>query len=400
MPSVSDAGQRCALGLAVLWAGCQTTHEVDAPYKRPDAGVEDAGHDSGDPGPIDDDRDAAPEDGGRDASSNSDDDAGSEPDTSCEAQIEDALDGLPDSLSCTGLYSDIRRKIVGPGVRQFAPAVPLWSDGSGKQRWIMLPEGKQIDASQPNDWVFPVGTKLFKEFRVNGRRIETRIFQKTRDDRWARAAYEWDVDETEATRSLGGDRADVILNDSVYHVPTGRECDQCHGGRKDRILGFEAVSLGLDGAQGLTLAQLASEDLLDPPPRSTHLQIGDDGTGLAAPVLGYLHINCGVCCHNANQNADAYSSGLWMKLNVNHLDGRPVDGFDAIEMAVEQPMKSDRWGADRKRIVPGDPLDSVLLQLVRTRIGEPKEQMPPIASSVVDTVSVKAIADWITVLPD
>jgi hypothetical protein len=396
MPSASEVRQLGAVCLAVLFAGCQTTHEVDAPYKRTDAGVVDAGQDAGDPDPIDDDRDAAV-DAASDASD--DNDAGSEEDTSCEAQVEDSLDSLPDDLSCTGLYSDIRRKIVAPGVRQFAPAVPLWSDGSGKQRWILLPEGTHIDGTEPNEWVFPVGTKLFKEFRVNGRRIETRIFQKTRDDRWARSAYEWNVDETEATRSLGGDREDVILNGAVYHVPTGRECDQCHGGRKDRILGFEAVSLGLDGAEGITLADLVREKLLAPAPRLTHLRIGDDGTGMAAPALAFMHINCGVCCHNSNQNADAYSSGLWMKLNPNHLDGRPVDGFDAIRMAVDKPMKSERWGADRKRIVPGDPLDSVLLQLVRTRIGEPKEQMPPIASSVVDTVTVQQMSEWIQAMP-
>ena len=60
----------------------------------------------------------------------------------------------------------------------YTPSTPLWSDGAQKQRWIELPPNTQIDISNPNEWTFPVGTKLFKEFRVNGKRVETRMFQK------------------------------------------------------------------------------------------------------------------------------------------------------------------------------------------------------------------------------
>src|SRR5271170_5474418 len=47
----------------------------------------------------------------------------------------------PPTLSQTGLYSDIRRKLIAPGNETFTPQFPLWSDGAGKSRWIHLPPG-------------------------------------------------------------------------------------------------------------------------------------------------------------------------------------------------------------------------------------------------------------------
>src|SRR3954451_18392936 len=44
----------------------------------------------------------------------------------------------PKTLECTGLYSDLVAKTVASGARPYAPAVPLWSDGAHKERWISL----------------------------------------------------------------------------------------------------------------------------------------------------------------------------------------------------------------------------------------------------------------------
>src|SRR5580704_7565093 len=66
----------------------------------------------------------------------------------------------PMSLECTGLYSNIATKVVAPGVQSYAPAVPLWADYASKERWISLPPGTKIDASDPTEWLFPIGTKV------------------------------------------------------------------------------------------------------------------------------------------------------------------------------------------------------------------------------------------------
>ncbi len=79
----------------------------------------------------------------------------------------------PAHLVCTGLYADLKNKLIAPGIEGYAPAVSLWSDGAEKQRWISLPPGELIDNSDPNEWSFPVGTKVWKEFSKAGQRVET-----------------------------------------------------------------------------------------------------------------------------------------------------------------------------------------------------------------------------------
>src|SRR4051812_905898 len=69
------------------------------------------------------------------------------------------LAALPARLSETGLFAAGDAQALAPGVRAYAPAYPLWSDGASKRRWLSLPEGSRIDSSNMDDWVFPVGSK-------------------------------------------------------------------------------------------------------------------------------------------------------------------------------------------------------------------------------------------------
>jgi hypothetical protein len=313
----------------------------------------------------------------------------------------------PATLSCTGLYADIVGKTLAPGVRSYQPAVPLWSDGAQKARWIQLPPGTTIDVTDPNEWTFPVGTKIWKEFSRNGSRVETRLFQKVGNGPppyWVHATYAWNADESEATTSGGGDIT-LAADGGTYHIPTFAECEQCHNGRIDHILGFEQISLGLSGAQGLTLTQLASEGLIAPAPSQTVLTLGDDGTGLAAGALAWIHINCGVTCHNANSTATAYGVGMRLRLDSALLDGRPltVATVDPLRTTIGVAAVSPGWAQPRQwtRIVPGDPGDSLLVQLISNRgtnnpVGG---QMPPIATSIVDTADVATVADWVAAMP-
>jgi hypothetical protein len=300
----------------------------------------------------------------------------------------------PHSLVCTGLYADIAAKELAPGARPYAPAVPLWSDGAEKARWISLPPGQSIDASNRTEWVFPVGTKLFKEFSREGRRVETRLWQKVREGFWVHATYAWNDDETSATSSPGGDIH--LPSGASYHIPTGDECEKCHRGRTEHILGFEEIELGLPGATGLTLAMLMAQGLLSSPPPSPTLTLGDDGTGAAAPALGWLHANCGITCHNRNSNATAFGSGQFLRLDPADLDGRSLSGADALRTTVNVAVNAPNWNG-QIRIVPGDPDRSLLYHLISHR-GE-GDQMPPIATSLVDDADVALVGDWIRRMP-
>jgi hypothetical protein len=304
----------------------------------------------------------------------------------------------PSTLACTGLYSDFATKEVAPNALSYTPSTPLWSDGAQKQRWIELPPNTQIDISNPSEWTFPVGTKLFKEFRVDGQRVETRMFQKTESNFWVYATYAWNSDDSAAPIDFGGP---VPVGDAgaTWNIPTNDDCDQCHRGRQDRILGFEQVGLGLPNAQGLTLATLAEMGLVTPAPASVSLTIGDDGTGLDALALGWIHVNCGVTCHNANPSAAGFGAGMLLRLDPTQLDGSApsATSWDILRTTLGVPCISGGL-VGQPRIQPGNAAHSVLYQLVDER---GTLQMPPIASAVVDTTDVAVVASWIqAMIPD
>jgi hypothetical protein len=316
----------------------------------------------------------------------------------CEAQIEASLDGLPVDLACTGLFAAVDSDKLGDGVQAFTPAYTLWSDNAGKSRWIKLPRGQKIDSSDPSRWRFPVNTQFWKQFDANGARAETRLYQKVREDRWVYTTYVWDDAGKHASREDAG--RDLVRNGVKYHVPAKSLCNDCHDGNPENVLGFEAVSLGLAGADqsGLTLQKLVDQGLLTKPPVSTHLVIGDDGTGKAADVLGWLHVNCGVSCHNDGVNADAEITGLRMKLDQTLLDGRASNNFDTFRLLINVAAVSMQWNK-QKRVIPGMPDKSLLYKLITTRTGTDNvKQMPPLVSRVVDDKNAAKVRDWITAL--
>ncbi len=313
----------------------------------------------------------------------------------------------PSTLECTGLYSDIASKTLAPGVQFYQPAVPLWSDGAEKKRWILLPGGTQINTSNANEWTFPVGTKVWKEFSRNGARVETRLFMKVSSGPpaiWDHATYAWNADESSATTSGGGD---ITLpgDGGSYHIPTFGECEQCHNGRTDHILGFESVSLGQAGAQGLTLAGLVDAGLVSATPPQTHLIVGDDGTGAAGPALAWLHVNCGVTCHNGNSSSYAYGVGMRLRLDPSALDGGLLTASNCDTLATTVGVLAASGGGwsspvQWTRIVPGDASHSLLVQLIsnRGKNNPVKGQMPPIATNVVDTTDVASVVAWVNAM--
>ena len=298
----------------------------------------------------------------------------------------------PSSLACTGLYANVATKELAAGAVAYTPATPLWSDNAQKARWIELPPNTTIDISNPSEWVFPVGTKLFKEFRVGGQRVETRMFQKTTSTFWVRATYAWNSDASAATIN-GGGLVPVGSDGGTWKIPSNDDCDTCHRGRLDLILGFEQVSLGLPGAQGLTLAELAAEGLVTPLPARTSLTVGDDGTGLDGLALAWIHVNCGVTCHNANPAAQGQGAGMHLRLDPTQLDGTPPSDttWDVLRTTIGVPCVSGSV-AGQPRMVPGDPASSVVYQLMDER---GTLQMPPIASLLIDKPDVAVVRAWI-----
>jgi len=270
---------------------------------------------------------------------------------------------LPQHLSDTG----------GPSGVEFTPANVLWSDGAAKRRWISLPEGAQIDSSDMDHWVFPVGTRWFKEFSRDGKRLETRLIWRVADtgDRERDTlfgSYVWNDAETEATFAKDGA---VDVRGTDHDVPSADACWKCHIGEPGRALGFSALQLG-------DVSQLP----LSNPPAA--------GTTFAAPdtAQGYLHANCGHC-HNPNGSAWVNSS-MVLRLDV-------AETAAATTKIVQSTVGVDiqQWLGHgyTKRIIAGDPTNSALW--FRTTQRAVNIQMPPIATEHPDTAGVELLRTWI-----
>ena len=147
---------------------------------------------------------------------------------------------LPQHLRDTGLYAE--------GVLAFSPQYPLWSDGAVKRRWIYLPPGTSIDATQPDAWDFPRGTKLWKEFS-HGRALETRFIERTADGEWRFASYVWTADGADAVLAPAAGIREMPAPEAPgerYAIPAQDDCRACHEGAPVPVLGFSALQFSPD----------------------------------------------------------------------------------------------------------------------------------------------------------
>jgi len=315
--------------------------------------------------------------------------------------------GEPLDLSCTGLYSDWVNKTVSSDMKPFAPGLVLWSDGADKLRWIYLPPGTTIDTSNMDEWSFPVGTKFFKEFSLpigdasTPTRIETRMLWKQAagapgmPGTWYRTTYRWSDDGvTSATELTTGE---LDAGGTGYEVPSqvAGACDECHNGRIDGVLGFEAVSLAAPAATGLTLTTLEAQHLLTTPPDGG-LSVPGDPTEAAA--IGWLHANCGTACHNGTAGAAAFT-GFYMRLDVATLASvqttnvfttgwnQQTQGFQIPTATTTFRLHACDLGSSCAYYRPDhrDDLDG-------TPFGT---QMPPLDTHKIDDAAMALVAAWI-----
>ena len=280
---------------------------------------------------------------------------------------------MPDLLSQTGLYKDIRTKELSARLVEFTPANVLWSDGAEKLRWYQLPAGAMIDSTNIDRWRFPVGTKFFKEFSRDGKRLETRLIWRvsdtgSREKDTLVGAFVWNDSETEATFVREGA---MNLRGTEHDAPSAESCWRCHLGEPGHALGVTALQLG-----DVTALPLSS-----PPPA---------GTTYAAPnaALGYLHANCGHC---HNEHGGAWSdSHMILRLGV---DERDAATTQIVQTAVNAPLEQWIGRGYTYRIVAGDPDQSAAFYRMTQRTM--MVQMPPLATEKTDDAGIALIRGWI-----
>jgi hypothetical protein len=309
---------------------------------------------------------------------------------------------LPPTLSATGLFATDAPTTVRDGVIAFSPQYPLWSDGTRKRRWIALPPGISIDAAQADAWVFPPGTRLWKEFAFE-RRVETRYVERLADGRWRFATYVWRADGSDADLAPEGGTVVAVAGapGGKYAVPSRTDCLACHEGAAVPVLGFSALQLSPDrdplaphaeparpeladlrslAARGLL--QNLSPALLTTPPRIAAR------SPVERAALGYLHGNCGHC-HNAAGALD----GLEMVL-AQQADPRARSAEQTLQSLLGHSSRFRPQGAATAQRIARDGATHMLT--LRMKSASPLARMPPLGVQVIDDEGVSLVERWIT----
>ena len=318
---------------------------------------------------------------------------------------------VPIKLSQSCIYKDLEQLNVSSQLIKFTPNYQLWSDGATKTRWIYLPQNTQINTSNPDRWIFPVGTQIFKEFRQistktnNEIKVETRHLQKIKSgagiNSWLLNTYLWNIEQTEAYLNSG---VNNVLN-TEHDIPTQQDCIDCHKGNTDIILGFEAIQLS--DKQGKyafghgtqrkenewTLKSLISKNRLTHPIDTPVLP----GVEIEQKVLGYLHANCGNCHNKLGHAAEQ---------EAEHLNFRHELSFDTLAKtnvyttAVNQ--KTRNFTAVPYIILGASQDELALYQsalYLRMNSTDEDYRMPMLASEKVDYQALSLIHQWLKTLP-
>ncbi|MBL8611436.1 MAG: PQQ-dependent sugar dehydrogenase [Myxococcales bacterium] len=298
-------------------------------------------------------------------------------------------DTFPKKLSETGCFDAADPKKPAPGLVPYAPVAPFWSDGADKQRWIAVPDGKTVAVGPDGDFDFPNGTVLAKEFRLGGKRIETRLFMRHDDGNWGGYSYEWNDAETDATLVPFGGKNKAIAG-QTWSYPSRGQCLQCHTAAAGRSLSLETLQLNSDFVYTSTNRisnQLATLDHIGlfaspigDPKAKPKLPDPFGPDPVEARARAYLHSNCSHC-HRPSGTGRGPANFLFTTaaadLGVCNVD--PTQGTLGI--------------AGAKLVATGDPGKSVVSARMKRLDAH---RMPPIGTRVVDPKGTALVDAWIT----
>jgi hypothetical protein len=337
------------------------------------------------------------------------------------------MTALPALLSQTGLYKNIGNKATRAltdtnAIVAFEVNSALWSDGSHKERFISLPPGSaKVTPTDTGKYIFPDNTVLIKNFAVDTIYgdstsriyVETRflVYQSTATEKkWSGFTYRWRRNQSDAELVNPENYLDttilVKLNGKTvgkrWHYPSTMDCAQCHRGEEEMYrgsLGFITPQLNRMIGGVNQLQRLVTKNVLASNPiagkTNPHRWYGLKETSATAEqrVRSYFASNCSHCHGNGV---------LWGQAehNFDYFNATKPITFpqDSIGGWVNKEAKS---GGEFPYLVrPGYPDSSLILAKMLKRQDEPlatvtPEQMPPIATSQVDSAALILVREWI-----
>ena len=326
---------------------------------------------------------------------------------------QDITPDAPALLSQTGFFTDLATLTPIPAAIPFSVASPLWSDGSDKHRWLVIPNdgshntnAEKIVFSENDNWVFPAGSVLVKHFELPldarnpglTRRLETRFVVCTSNNGKYGITYKWNADGSDAVL-LGAGLAEyhnVTLEDGStasrkWDYPSRGDCMRCHNSAAGQALGVRTHQLNHSfhyPATDRSANQLATFNALGMfNVTLSDTQIGDflaaraldDVTApLEHRVRSYLDSNC-AHCHRPDGPVAVFDARLTTPLaSQGIVDGGITGRFDL---------------PGGKYIKPGDPFLSAIR--VRMASAESPVAMPPLAKNLAHAEAVAALDAYI-----
>jgi len=311
---------------------------------------------------------------------------------------------IPATLAAAGVFANLTNLTPHAGIVPYDINVPFWSDHSIKSRWFSVPNPNlTIGFHGSENWSFPTGTVWVKHFEMeltNGvpasrKRLETRLLVKNTAGTYG-VSYRWGNSVTNAAlvSEAGLDEIFVIhegggiLRTQVWRYPSWVECQACHTSEGGFGLGFNTAQLNHDYeyGSGVTnqLLALSQAGYFNTPVTNTSGLIAlahatNTSASLEHRVRSYLTANC-VYCHQPGGSAQ--------QANWDARITTPTAFAGLINGAL-----TDNFGNPSNRVVV--PL-SLTNSMLHTRIAlRGDRQMPPLASSLVDTQNVALVAEWI-----
>ncbi|MCC7335689.1 MAG: PQQ-dependent sugar dehydrogenase [Pirellulaceae bacterium] len=314
---------------------------------------------------------------------------------------------FPRKLSETGLFDSVAEHRVAPGVISYSVNAPGWHDGAVAERFLAIPDDKQIDYKSRRGWNFPDGAVLLQTLSlevvsqtgVAPRRIETRMLTRQQGE-WAAYSYLWNDAQGDAllVDALGRDllletplasAAGSQGNDQrTWRVPGRAECLSCHSRAINFVLGMSEVQMNRQHFYGarsdnqlrtLEHIGLFSGPLPKPPTQLERLvDPYDSQAPLEERAKSYLHTNCAGC----HVNSGGGNSRMLLEYDT------PLANMNLIS---QFPQHATFGIAQPLIVAPGEPERSVMLARVARRgVG----QMPPLFSNRVDHRAVELLRQW------
>jgi len=314
----------------------------------------------------------------------------------------DANGVLPQLLSQTGAFQNIKSLIPETALIPYDLIVPFWSDGAAKSRWVSLPSGK-IKFAPTGEWMFPHGTVFVKTFSLatnelnpnSLRRLETRLLVCDAAGGVYGATYKWRADNSEADLLATNLTETVAIKTATgvrmqqWYYPSRADCLTCHTATAGYVLGVKTRQLNRDFTYpagvtdnelhtwnhlnvfdtNLTLAELKKFPKL--------ARLGDPAESLEARARSYLDANC-ANCHRPGGTVAYFDARFDTPLAQQNLIGARV--------LIDQRIDGARV------IAPNDLWRSILYMRANTTEAF---KMPPLARNTIDGQGMALLQKWI-----